>query len=186
MLFASTTSLKLGGHVSSETLKLSLATVVLLMMAAAPLAAQSTQPSPPQSQQQKGEVETAVARLAQRLKNVISVRRKRAKKGRFDIKKTLRRNLEYGGVPFKLRFDRRKKEKPQVVILCDVSDSVRNVSRFMLQFVYSLQDLYSRVRSFIFVAEIGEITNLTRERVRQVEVRGLLALRGRANTSGLR
>ena len=104
----------------------------------------------------------AVARLAQRLKNVISVRRKRAKKGRFDIKKTLRRNLEYGGVPFKLRFERRKKEKPQVVVLCDVSDSVRNVSRFMLQFVYSLQDLYSRVRSFVFVSEIGEITEAFR------------------------
>ncbi len=100
----------------------------------------------------------AVTRLAQRLKNVISVRRRRAKRGRFDIKKTLRRNLEYGGVPFRLRFDRRNKEKPQVVVLCDVSDSVRNVSRFMLQFVYALQDLYSRVRSFIFVAEIGEVT----------------------------
>src|SRR5260370_27493315 len=99
----------------------------------------------------------AIARLAQRLKNIISVRRRLAKKGRFDIKKTLRTNLVYGGVPFKLRFDRRKKEKPQVVILCDVSDSERNVSRFMLQFVYSLQDLYSNLRSFIFLAEIGDI-----------------------------
>ncbi len=49
------------------------------------------------------------------------------------------------------------------MILCDVSDSVRNVSRFMLQFVYSLQDLYSKVRSFIFVAEIGEITDHFRD-----------------------
>jgi len=100
----------------------------------------------------------AVQKLAQRLKNAITVRRKRAKRGRFDIKRTLRHNLDCGGVPFKLRFDRRKREKPQVVILCDVSDSVRNASRFMLQFVYSLQDLYSRVRSFIFVSEIGEVT----------------------------
>ncbi len=104
----------------------------------------------------------AVTRLAQRLKNVITVRRKRSKKGRFDIKRTLRQNLEYGGVPFKLRFEKRKKERPQVVILCDVSDSVRNASRFMLQFVYSLQDLYSRVRSFIFVADIGEVTECFR------------------------
>src|ERR1700688_2574172 len=104
----------------------------------------------------------AVTRLAQRLKNVITVRRKRAKKGRFDIKRTLRQNLAYGGVPFKLRFEKRKREKPQVVILCDVSDSVRNASRFMLQFVYSLQDLYSRVRSFIFVADIGEVTECFR------------------------
>ncbi|HYB90720.1 MAG TPA: VWA domain-containing protein [Candidatus Binataceae bacterium] len=100
----------------------------------------------------------AVQKLAQRLKNAITVRRKRAKRGRFDIKRTLRHNLDCGGVPFKLRFERRKKEKPQVVILCDVSDSVRNASRFMLQFVYSLQDLYSRVRSFIFVSDIGEVT----------------------------
>src|ERR1700733_5948540 len=96
------------------------------------------------------------------LKKMITVRRKRSKKGRFDIKRTLRQNLAYGGVPFKLRFEKRKKEKPQVVILCDVSDSVRNASRFMLQFVYSLQDLYSRVRSFIFVADIGEVTECFR------------------------
>lgn len=105
----------------------------------------------------------AVAKLAQRLKNVISIRRKRAKRGRFDLKDTFRKNLQYGGVPFRIQFDQKKKEKPQVVVLCDVSDSVRNVSRFMLQFVYSLQDLYSRVRSFIFVAETGEITRLFEE-----------------------
>jgi uncharacterized protein with von Willebrand factor type A (vWA) domain len=102
----------------------------------------------------------AVTKLAQRLKNAISVKRRRAKRGRFDVKATLRKNLQYGGVPFRLRFDDRQREKPRVVILCDVSDSVRNVSRFMLQFVYSLQDLYSKVRSFIFVSELGEVTQL--------------------------
>jgi uncharacterized protein with von Willebrand factor type A (vWA) domain len=111
------------------------------------------------SEEELKKMQEAVQRLAQRLKNVIAIRRKRAKKGRFDIKRTLRHNLEYGGVPFKLRFERRRKERPQVVILCDVSDSVRNASRFMLQFVYSLQDLYSRVRSFIFVSDIGEVTD---------------------------
>ena len=105
----------------------------------------------------------AVTKLAQRLKNVIAIKRKRAKRGKFDVKDTLRKNLQYGGVPFRIQFDDKKKDKPQVVVLCDVSDSVRNVSRFMLQFVYSLQDLYSRVRSFIFVAETGEITRLFEE-----------------------
>jgi len=105
----------------------------------------------------------AVAKLAQRLKNVVCIRKRRAKRGKFDAKDTLRKNLQYGGVPFKIQFDRRIRDKPQVVVLCDVSDSVRNVSRFMLQFVYSLQDLYSRVRSFIFVSEIGEITRLFEE-----------------------
>jgi uncharacterized protein len=105
----------------------------------------------------------AVAKLAQRLKNVVAIRRRQAKRGKFDLKDTLRKNLQYGGVPFKIQFDRKVRDKPQVIVLCDVSDSVRNVSRFMLQFVYSLQDLYSRVRSFIFVSDIGEITQLFEE-----------------------
>jgi len=105
----------------------------------------------------------AVTKLAQRLKNVLAVKRRHARSGKFDVKATLRRNLQYGGVPFKIQFDERKRVKPQVVVLCDVSDSVRNVSRFMLQFVYSLQDLYSKVRSFIFVADVGEITKLFEE-----------------------
>jgi len=108
-------------------------------------------------------MQEAVTRLAQRLRNVVSIRRKRGRRGKFDSNDTLRKNLQYGGVPFRIIFDRRRKEKPQVMVLCDVSDSVRNVSRFMLQFVYSLQDLYSKVRSFIFVAEVGEITQLFKE-----------------------
>ncbi len=128
------------------------------------------------SEEEIRQMNEAVQKLAQRLKNVIAVRRKRDKRGRFDVKRTLRQNLEYGGVPFKLRFEQRKKEKPQVVILCDVSDSVRNASRFMLEFVYSLQDLYSRVRSFIFVSDIGEVT----EHFRTNDVREALdiALKG--------
>jgi hypothetical protein len=109
-------------------------------------------------------MQDAVTKLARRLRNVISIRRRKARRGRFDPSSTLRRNLQYGGVPFRVVYDRRRKEKPQVIMLCDVSDSVRNVSRFMLQFVYSLQDLYARVRSFIFVAELGEVTRLFDER----------------------
>jgi uncharacterized protein len=105
----------------------------------------------------------AVSRLAQRLKNRLSVRRKKAARGRFNVKATLRRNLQYGGVPFRIELDRRKKTKPQVMILCDISDSVLNASRFMLQFVYSVQDLYAKVRSFVFVSDIGEVTKLFEE-----------------------
>ena len=108
-------------------------------------------------------MQEAVLKLAQRLKNVVTIRRKRARRGRFDSSRTLRANLQFGGVPFRMFFDRKRKDKPQVVILCDVSDSVRNVSRFMLQFVYALQDLYSKVRSFIFVADVGEVTQLFTE-----------------------
>lgn len=109
-------------------------------------------------------MQEAVTRLAQRLRNAISIRRKRMRRGRFDSSATLRQNLRYGGVPFRVVFDKRKKDRPQVMVLCDVSDSVRNVSRFMLQFVYSLQDLYTKVRSFIFVADLGEVTQLFTDR----------------------
>ena len=118
----------------------------------------------------------AVTKLAQRLKNVVSIRRKRGKRGKFDVSDTLRKSLQYGGVPFRIQFDRRIRDKPQVLVLCDVSDSVRNVSRFMLQFVYSLQDLYSRVRSFIFVSDIGETTQLFEENDTQQAIE--LALTG--------
>ncbi len=104
-----------------------------------------------------------VVRLARRFKNLFSMRRKRARRGRFDVQGTLRHNLQYGGVPFHIRLERRKKEKPQVIVLCDISDSVLNASRFMLQFVYSMQELYSKVRSFVFVGEIGEVTRLFEE-----------------------
>jgi uncharacterized protein len=116
----------------------------------------------------------AVSRLAQRLKNRLSVRRKKAKRGRFDVKKNLRKNLQYGGVPFSVQLDRRKKTKPQVMVLCDISDSVLNASRFMLQFVYSIQDLYAKVRSFVFVAEIGEVTKLFEENDIQTAVEAAL------------
>jgi uncharacterized protein with von Willebrand factor type A (vWA) domain len=118
----------------------------------------------------------AVTRLAQRLKNIVSIKRTRAKRGAFDLQRTLRHNTQYGGIPFDVQFDKRKRTRPQIVVLCDVSDSVRNVSRFMLQFVYSLQDLYSKVRSFIFVAELGEVTRLFEEH--EISQAIDLALRG--------
>jgi uncharacterized protein with von Willebrand factor type A (vWA) domain len=105
----------------------------------------------------------AVVRLARRLKDRLSMRRKKALRGRFNVKQTLRKNLQYGGVPFHVELDRRKKTKPQVILLCDISDSVLNASRFMLQFVYSVQDLYAKVRSFVFVSDIGEVTKLFEE-----------------------
>lgn len=121
-------------------------------------------------------MQEAVTGLARRLKNVVSLRRRKARRGTFDSSATLRKNLQYGGVPFRIVFDRRRREKPQIVVLCDVSDSVRNVSRFMLQFVYSLQDLYTKVRSFVFVADVGEVTETFKEK--EIHVALDEALRG--------
>ena len=101
-----------------------------------------------------------VERLAQRIKNILSIRRRRENRGKLDLHQTLRRNMSRGGIPFELIFRQRKKDRPKLVILCDVSSSVANVSRFMLQFVYSLQEAFTKIRSFVFVAELGEVTQI--------------------------
>jgi uncharacterized protein with von Willebrand factor type A (vWA) domain len=104
-----------------------------------------------------------VERLAQRIKNILSIRRRRLKRGKLDLHQTLRRNMSHGGIPFELVFKQRKKDRPKLVILCDVSSSVANVSRFMLQFVYQLQEAFTRIRSFVFVSELGEVTQIFQE-----------------------
>ena len=104
-----------------------------------------------------------VQRLAQKFKNVIAIRRRRERRGKLDVKHTLRRNMSHGGIPFEVAFKQRKKIKPQIVTLCDVSSSVSNVSRFMLQFIYSLQENFSKVRSFVFVSDIGDCTDLFKD-----------------------
>ncbi len=103
-----------------------------------------------------------VARLARILRARISLAPRRASTGRLDLGRTMRRSLATGGVPFVIENRRRQRRKPRLLVLCDISDSVRNVSRFMLQFVYTLHELFDRVESFAFVAELGELTDLFR------------------------
>ena len=103
-------------------------------------------------------MKAVVARLARKIKDALALRQRQEQKGRLDSRRTIRTSLQYGGVPMELRLRRRHREKPRLVTLCDVSDSVRNASRFMLQLVWSLQECFSRVRSYVFVSEIAEVT----------------------------
>jgi len=107
-------------------------------------------------------MEEAVRRLAERLKTRL-VARARGRRGALHVRRTLRRNLALGGFPARLVFRRRRRERPDVVVLCDVSDSVRHVSRLMLVFLHTLQSLFTRVRSFVFVSDVGEVTEAFRE-----------------------
>ncbi|HEX9049041.1 MAG TPA: VWA domain-containing protein, partial [Anaeromyxobacter sp.] len=87
------------------------------------------------------------------------VRRDRSRRrGALSVRRTLRRNLGLGGVPARLVFRRRRPERPDVVVLCDVSESVRHVTRLMLLFLYALQTLFTRVRTFVFVSDLAEVT----------------------------
>lgn len=103
-----------------------------------------------------------VRRLARLLRARVSLRPVVRRRGRLDLRRTLRRALATGGIPFELVRRERERRKPRLVVLCDVSDSVRNVSRFMLMLVYALQELFDRVDSFAFVAELGELSDLFR------------------------
>src|SRR6266705_2459837 len=104
------------------------------------------------------QMKAVVARLARRIKDALALRQRQEEKGRLDSRRTIRKSLQYGGIPMEVRFRRRHREKPKLITLCDVSDSVRNASRFMLQLVWSLQECFSRVRSYVFVSEIAEVT----------------------------
>ena len=102
----------------------------------------------------------ATARLARKLRDARSLRLKLERRGSLDVKRTLRRNLRYGGVPMELARRRRRRDRPELVAVCDISGSVGNAARFMLQLIYSLQDQFSRVRTFVFVREPIEVTDL--------------------------
>ncbi len=108
------------------------------------------------------QMQAVVARLARRIKDALALRQRREEKGKLDMHRTLRASLPYGGVPIELRWRRRRREKPRLVTLCDVSDSVRNASRFMLQLVWNLQECFSKVQSFAFVSEIAEVSEAFR------------------------
>jgi uncharacterized protein with von Willebrand factor type A (vWA) domain len=105
-----------------------------------------------------------VTRLAQRIKNILSIRKKRLKRGKLDLHQTLRRNMARGGIPFEVVYKTRRKDRPKLVIMCDVSSSVANVSRFMLQFMYSLQEAFTKIRCYVFVAELGEVTDVFQDK----------------------
>jgi uncharacterized protein len=106
------------------------------------------------------EVRRAVQTFGERLRGAERVRIRRAKHGRIDLSKTMRRASRTGGVPFTLVRKRRRRDKPKLFLLCDVSDSVRAAARFMLELAYVAQELFERTRSFVFVSELGETTRL--------------------------
>jgi len=115
------------------------------------------------SVEEREQVRQAVRRLAERLRGALRVRNRHRRRGRLDPTRTVRRSLASGGVPFaQVRVDRRR-ERPKLAILCDVSDSVRPVAAFMLELVYALQELFERARSFVFVSDVEEVTRLFEE-----------------------
>lgn len=111
-------------------------------------------------QRDYGRMQEIVRRLAKRLNDRHSRRRKVAARGSLDLKKTLRGNVAYHGVIFEPRWRRKKTARPDLMVLCDVSRSVEAVSRFMLLFVYSLNEAIARIRSFVFCSNLIEVSSV--------------------------
>ena len=103
------------------------------------------------------ELRNQVRRLAARLRSRAALRQRRGKRGVLDAKRTIRMNLRHASVPIELHHKRRHL-KPKLVLICDVSTSVRPVVEFMLRLVYELQDQIHSARSFIFIDDIIDVS----------------------------
>ena len=116
------------------------------------------------SPREKRELEAAIRRLGRQLRGATTRRQRRDRVGRISVPHTLRQNLAYEGIPFRPVFRRRREGRPRLCVLLDVSVSTRNLARLWLHLVYELQSLFSKVRTFAFVADLVELTGLLEDR----------------------
>lgn len=84
-------------------------------------------------------------------------------RGLLDVRRTLARNIRHDGILFEPQWRSKRIDRPNVVVVCDVSGSVRAYAKFLLLFLYSLADVLPRVRSFAFSYRLGEVTELFRQ-----------------------
>src|SRR5690625_2465240 len=110
------------------------------------------------------DMQELVRRMAKRLVTMNDRRKKSARRGQLDFRRTLRSGLAYDGIPFEPHWRHIKKERPRVMVLCDVSGSVATVSRFLLMFLYSISETLPKVRSFAFSDSSQEVTELFEQR----------------------
>ena len=101
------------------------------------------------SEEEMNTLRREVRRLVTQLRSRAALRRKRGKRGKFDAKGTIRANQRFGGVPFEMKM-KKKKLKPSLVLLCDVSRSTETVVEFMLHLTQELDDQVSKVHSFAY------------------------------------
>ena len=101
-----------------------------------------------------------VLRMARRLVSEHSRRRRVFRRGQLHVPRTLRRNMKYDDAVFDLQWKSVKVDRPKVFAVCDVSGSVAAYARFMLMFLYSLEEVLPKVRSFAFSSDLGEVSEL--------------------------
>lgn len=95
-------------------------------------------------------MEAVVRRMARRLAKKYARRRRSAVRGKLDVRRTVRKSLGYGGVPFEIVFKTKRVDKPKIAVLCDVSRSVAAAAQFLLLFLYSLNEVVERLDAYAF------------------------------------
>src|SRR5215468_7103852 len=129
------------------------------------------------SPDQLDEVYRVTLRIARRLARRISRRRRPStRRGRIDLRRTLRANLTRGEL-IDLRYRRRKRKKVRLVLLCDVSGSMDLYSRFLLQFLFALQSAFGRVETFTFATRLTRVTEQLKGPSYQLALRRLTDVR---------
>lgn len=109
-------------------------------------------------QRQIAQMRVLIRQIARRLRERFSKPRKRQRRGHLDVRRTIRRNAAWGGVPFLTAWKRKHRDKPKIVAICDVSGSVAQVSDFFLLLIHSLHEVVSDVRSFAFSGNLIEVS----------------------------
>ena len=105
-------------------------------------------------------VHRAVAQLKRRLATLGHEQRGRRRGAIVDVRRTMRASLETGGVPLRLKHRPRRPRRPEIYVLCDVSTSVTSASVFFLSVLHALHDSFRKLRSFVFIERISEVTDV--------------------------
>ena len=100
--------------------------------------------------------------LARRLAARLAMSQRHGRRGQLDFRRTIRSSLSSGGIPIDTRHRPRRPHKTDLVIVCDVSESVTSFAHFTLMLVYALREQFTRVRVFAFIDNLDEVTDLFR------------------------
>jgi hypothetical protein len=105
-------------------------------------------------------VHRAVSQMKRRLATLGHEQRGRSRSHVVDVRRTMRSSLETGGVPLRLRYRPKRPRRPEIYVLCDVSTSVTSASVFFLSVLHALHDSFRKLRSFVFIERISEVTDV--------------------------
>lgn len=116
-----------------------------------------------------------IRQIARRLRERYSKPRKRQRRGHLDVRRTLRRNAAWGGIPFLTAWKRKHRDRPKIVALCDVSGSVARVSDFFLLLIHSLHEVVDDVRSFAFSGNLIEVSDILESKSPEEAMKEIMA-----------